>query len=118
MDNNGVVVKILAPFITISNDKCGELHKVLAISTRFPPNSNGDANSSVPLEGEATVARGTDGKVGSGIYSIDSVGESADLKVALLAKLRKDRMREAVGTYQSNLDAKINAQRRNILYFN
>jgi hypothetical protein len=69
-----VVFKVLAPLVTISNDESGERHMFLATSARFPPNSNGDANSSVPLEGGVRVSRGTDGKVGSGVYSIDSVG--------------------------------------------
>ena len=89
--------KVLAPFVTISNDECGERHTFLATSARFPPVLNGEVNSIVPLEGGVTTARGTDGKVGSGIYSIDSVGESANQKTeALLAKLRKDKVREAV----------------------
>ena len=92
-----VVFKVLAPLVTIWNDECGERHTFLATSARFPPNSNGDTDSSVPLEGGVTVSRGADGKVGSGVYSIDSVGGSADLKKeALFAKLRKDGVRDAV----------------------
>lgn len=93
----GLVFRALSPFTSISNEECGERHAFLATSARFPPGTDADANSGVPLEGGITTARGTDGKVGSGVYSITSEGESAGLNTeALLAKLRKEGVQDKV----------------------
>lgn len=93
----GLVSRVVMPFVAISNEECGERHTFFATSARYPPGSNGDANSGVPLEGDITVSRGTDGKVGSGVYSINADGECADeKKEAILAKLRKDGVQDAV----------------------
>ena len=43
------------------------------------------------------VARGTNGKIGSGVYSVDAQGESAGPEVEkLLANLRKEGLEEKV----------------------
>lgn len=43
------------------------------------------------MTGKVAVARGTDGKIGSGVYSVDLDGESSGFKVEeLLAKFRKE----------------------------
>ena len=56
-----------------------------------------DAVSGVPLTGAVTVARGTNGRTGSGVYSVGWDGENPGLKVEeLLAKLRKEGMVEQV----------------------
>ncbi len=45
----------------------------------------------VPLAGTLVTARGSDGRTGSGVYSIDHKGDSAPPKVEqLLEKLRHD----------------------------
>jgi hypothetical protein len=78
---------------------CGgcERHVFLATSARYPVGTSGDAASRVPLAGRVVVARGTNSKIGSGIYSIDSQGESAEPKVEeLLAQFRKEGMVEKV----------------------
>ena len=51
--------------------------------------------SGVPLLGEVAVARGTDGKIGSGVYSVDLAGESSGPKVEkLLASFREQGVAE------------------------
>lgn len=93
----GLVFSALEPFFTVPNEECGERHAFLATSARYPPGSDAHANAGVPLGNGVAAAKGTDGKFGSGVYSVDSQGESAGPKtVALLAKLRQEGMPEAV----------------------
>ena len=69
----------------------------LATSARFPPGAGADTVAAVPLAGGVGVAKGVDGKTGSGVYSIDAEGESAGPKVEeLMAKYRKEGMVEKV----------------------
>ena len=61
------------------------------VQDTYPANTNGDVASGVALADGVAVARGTSGKSGSGVYSVDSGGESAGPKVEeLLAKSRKE----------------------------
>jgi len=54
----------------------------------------------VPIAGTVTVAKGSDGKTGSGMYTADDKAESAPVKVeALLAGLRVTGVREKVWDY-------------------
>jgi hypothetical protein len=94
----GVVMKLATPFRDYTTtEQCGERHVFLSTSARYPASSNEDIASGVPLEGGIDVARGTDGKTGSGVYSIDEFGESAGRKVEeLLAALRKEGLVEKV----------------------
>ena len=90
-----VVSAALAPFFSISAEECGERHLFLSTSAKYPPGSTSEgaeeAASGVPLADQIEVARGTDGKVGSGVYSIGSDVESVGPDVeALLAKLRNE----------------------------
>ncbi len=85
--------RIIGPLITnyIPIVECGERHLFVATSARYPASTTGDASSGVPLEDGVAVARGTSGKIGSGVYSVDWDGESARPKVEeLLAKFRKE----------------------------
>lgn len=71
----------------------GERHSFYCTSARFPPREAavdpGAAGTELP-DG-VSVAKGVDGSVGGGVYSVDTYGESADAKVEeLLANYRKD----------------------------
>ena len=98
----GIVLRtvfgIIGPFIYVPNQECGERHLFLATSAKYPPASAGEtAASMVPLGDSLSVARGIDGKVGSGVYSIEQNLESAGPKVeALLDGLRKEGLVEQV----------------------
>lgn len=88
-------------WIYIPNEECGERHLFLATSARYASRSTGEkgkgSGDGVQLEDGVGVARGTDGNLGSGVYSVGSDGESATPKVEkLLAALRKDGMVEKV----------------------
>ncbi|KAJ8074435.1 hypothetical protein PM082_015336 [Marasmius tenuissimus] len=88
------ISSLLAPFIAVPTEESGERHVFLMASAKYPPASD-QRSSGVPLGEGVEVARGTDGKAGSGVYSIDWDGESASPKVEeLLAKLRTDGVAE------------------------
>jgi hypothetical protein len=91
------VFMVIGPLIYIPNQESGERHLFLATSARYPARTGGNTVPGVPLAGGVAVARGTDGKSGSGVYSVDWDGESAGPKVEeLLAKFRKEGMVEKV----------------------
>lgn len=91
------VFMVIGPLIYIPNQESGERHLFLATSARYPARTGGNTVPGVPLSGGVAVARGTDGKSGSGVYSVDWDGESAGPKVEeLLAKFRKEGMVEKV----------------------
>ena len=91
------VYKLIGPLVYIPTIEAGERHVFLATSARYPAGTNGDAASGVPLAGGVVISRGTNGKSGSGVYSVDWDGESAGPKVEeLLADFRKEGMVEKV----------------------
>ncbi|TVY20650.1 Oxidoreductase andH [Lachnellula arida] len=90
-----VAWKVVGPFITISTLECGERHAFLATSSKYPAREGGDAG--VPLDDGIAIAQGTDGEVGSGVYSVDQFGENAGPKVtAILSRFREEGMVEKV----------------------
>ena len=79
---------VIGPLVTTPIDEVGEREVFFATSARFPDRGE---SGGVPLPGGVAVTRGTDGKSGSGVYSISNDGESAPPKVEqLLSHLRKD----------------------------
>ncbi|KAI9710179.1 MAG: hypothetical protein M1828_002212 [Chrysothrix sp. TS-e1954] len=96
----GTLIKTLfavaGPFIFMKDEECGERHLFLATSARYGPSEQRGA-SGVPLSRNITLAIGTDGKGGSGVYSTGSDGETSGPKVqALLAKYKSDGVQEHV----------------------
>ncbi|KAJ3042232.1 hypothetical protein HDV00_007942 [Rhizophlyctis rosea] len=85
-----VTFGILGPFLFIKPEESGERHLYACTSARYPAQSDASV-SGVPVEGVgAKVARGTDGKEGSGVYSTDEVNESASRKTEeVLEGMRK-----------------------------
>lgn len=59
----------------------GERHTFYCTSARFPPKKPEPGAAGVELPDGVSVANGVDGNVGSGVYSVDTYGESADAKV-------------------------------------
>lgn len=87
--------KVINPLLAMSNRECGERQTFFATSARFP--SKDTVASGVPLASGMTVARGTNGQDGSGVYSVDYDGKNAGAKVeALLAKFRQEGLVEKV----------------------
>ncbi|GAD97834.1 hypothetical protein PVAR5_6516 [Paecilomyces variotii No. 5] len=84
---------VILPFIQIPIEESGERHLFLSTSSRYEPNgvADGQKASGVPLIEGIKVAEGTDGKIGSGVYSVDWDCETCGPKVtALLAKMREE----------------------------
>ncbi|KAL0572605.1 hypothetical protein V5O48_009358 [Marasmius crinis-equi] len=78
------------PVPVVSPDDCGEIHVYLSTSMKYP-SSQQKENKGVSVGEGVEVARGTDGKVGSGVYTVDQDGESASSEVeALLANFRNE----------------------------
>ena len=83
---------ILQPFFQTPPAECGERHVFLATSARYPPGQGGASHAGVPADAVVlSIARGSDGRAGSGMYSIGNKGESAPPHVEkVLAGLRAD----------------------------
>lgn len=87
---------IMGPLVYIPLEESGQRHLYLCTSARYPAKAD-DKSSAVPLDKELLIAKGTDGLIGTGVYTVDERCESADEKVdTLLAKLRKEGMTEKV----------------------
>ncbi|KAH6658940.1 hydrogenase/reductase-like protein [Truncatella angustata] len=82
--------KVVGLFLNIPNEEVGERHTFFCTSARFPPSQGVEDAAGVTLSGiQATV--GTDGNLGSGVYSIDYEGEPARQgALQSLAGLRQD----------------------------
>lgn len=90
------IFAMLGPLVHIPLEEAGDRHLFLCTSARFSAGPE-DAAAGVPLTEGVTLARGTDGREGSGVYSIDANGESAKPKIEkLLAELRGQGMVERV----------------------
>ncbi|KAJ5835781.1 Short-chain dehydrogenase/reductase SDR [Penicillium robsamsonii] len=96
----GIVLMIIGPLIYVPIRESGERHLFFATSAKYPPRARldaGEASSGVPLSEGVEVASGTDGKVGSGVYSIHWRGEHAGPNVVtLLAGLREQGIAQKV----------------------
>lgn len=95
------VSRFLAPLINTPPAECGERHVFAATSAAFAPAKGQYAG--VPLDGmPLTVARGTDGRTGGGVYSLSQKLDPAGPKVEqVLRQLRKDGSAEKVWNYIS-----------------
>lgn len=96
-----IVLMVIGPLVYIPIRESGERHLFFATSAKYPPHLRLDAavenSSGVPLSEGVEVASGTDGKAGSGVYSIHWRGEHAGPKVVrLLAGLREQGMGQKV----------------------
>jgi hypothetical protein len=92
------VVRVFGSLFYMPADEAGDRHVFLATSARYSASSS-DPAAGVPVSvvDGLSLARGTDGKPGSGVYSIDASSESASPKVEVaLASLRSRGMIEKV----------------------
>jgi hypothetical protein len=77
-------------WVLLPIEECGERHLFLVTSARFPAAKESEGGAGVELQGGDGVARGTTGKVGSGVYSVKWNGESAAAAVEKLLKEYRD----------------------------
>ncbi|THX53340.1 hypothetical protein D6D06_06174 [Aureobasidium pullulans] len=92
------VVRIFGSLFYMPAEEAGDRHVFLSTSARYTAGEKDEA-AGVPLSvaPDLSFARGTDGKVASGVYSINASGESAGEKVEeALASLRSRGMPEKV----------------------
>ena len=88
------VFKVIGPFHTWTPiEECGDRHVFYTTSAKYPPaNPKGDG-SGIALTDVVTVAKGTNGEVGSGVYSLTGDGESSGPTVEkVLSDLRDSGM--------------------------
>lgn len=84
------LIRVFGSLFYMPANEAGDRHVFLATSGRYSAGSS-DSAAGVPLSvvDGLSLARGTDGELGSGVYSIDASGESAGPKVEeALASLR------------------------------
>ncbi|THW19865.1 hypothetical protein D6D23_07080 [Aureobasidium pullulans] len=92
------VVRIFGSLFYMPAEEAGDRHVFLSTSARYSVGEKDEA-AGVPLSvaPDLSFARGTDGKMASGVYSINASGESAGEKVEeALASLRSRGMAEKV----------------------
>lgn len=100
------ISRLLGPLIGTPPAECGERHVFFATSAMYPPRE-GEAVAGVPLLAggggggrDLSVARGSDGNAGSGMYSVNNKCESAPPRVEqLLAEFRENGTAQVVWDY-------------------
>lgn len=89
----GLILKVIGPLVYIPEEEVGERQLFHATNGKYPAQSQ--VVSLVPLPAGVSVAKGIDGKPGSGVYTVDHFGEEGgDAVVQFLTDLRKDGMVE------------------------
>ncbi|KAL4800825.1 hypothetical protein BDV19DRAFT_3407 [Aspergillus venezuelensis] len=84
---NAAPIKIPVPEDWLSPEESGERHLFLLTSSRYPSATKDD--SALAAKSDNMIARGTDGNVGSGVYSVGVDGENVTSEtIDLLAELR------------------------------
>lgn len=90
-------ISIIGPFVFMPTRESGERHLFFATSAKYPPRDADVQQAGVPLPTGVNVAYGTDGRLGSGVYSVHFDGESSGANVVdLLATLREQGMVQKV----------------------
>lgn len=83
------VARIVGPFTFIPDEESGERHLYLATSSQYPAKT--PIADGVALESGISIASGTDGKAGSGVYVADEKCDEGKASVIdVLAKLRAE----------------------------
>jgi len=99
------VYAVLGSLVHVPLVEAGDRHLFLCTSARFSNGPEG-ATAGVPLANRLELARGSDGQIGIGVYSIDANDESAGRKVErVLALFRGQGMVERV---RENIESDIN----------
>ncbi|TVY84892.1 Oxidoreductase andH [Lachnellula suecica] len=93
-----LMARVMVPFMAVPSLEVGERHAFLLTSAKYPARSSGE--SGVPLANGIEVVRGTNGEIGSGVYSLNQLGESSGSKIeALLAEMRAEGMVEKLWSH-------------------
>lgn len=79
---------LLTAFVYIPPEESGAFHLFFSTSARYPAADSSPNSAGVPVDVNDQIVKGSDGKGGSGMYSIDEKGEPGD--VSELQKLRDE----------------------------
>ncbi|KAF1732504.1 Retinol dehydrogenase 11 [Beauveria bassiana] len=105
------ILRVIGPLIYIPSEESGERHLFLATSMAFPAATQKDitrAISGVPLVDGIRVARGIDGREGSGVYSIDQSCESAKQAVVeVLTRMGAEGVQDRVWGHTEEVSKRI-----------
>lgn len=75
----------------VPNEESGDRHVFAATSAMYPGKKDAEATAGIPFAKGGAIAKGSDGKPGSGVYTVDEDGSPATPQVTeVLAGLRKD----------------------------
>ena len=96
-----VLSRVVEPITTVSVSEAGERQLFFATSARFPARGGVDVEDTAGVGpviqyyhgedgGGGGVARGSDSRVGSGVYSVNFDGEAAGQKVEELVQRLRD----------------------------
>ena len=89
--------KLRLAFKRMPLKECGERHAFLCTSAKYPPSKDTESTSGVPLTPSIQIAKGVDGRIGSGVYSVNHEGESMKPEIEeLLGQYRREGMVEKV----------------------
>ncbi|KAF7551200.1 hypothetical protein G7046_g7788 [Stylonectria norvegica] len=92
-----LIGKAFQPFFQTPPAECGERQLFLATSARYPPGQGEALAGGVPVNEKLEVAGGSDGRSGSGVYTVNVQCDSSPAKVVeLLAQFHKDGTAEKV----------------------
>lgn len=98
------IFRVLGSLLYMPIEEAGDRHLFLATSARYSTGVE-DAAAGVPLSDGLALARGTDGQIGSGVYSVDADGESA--KPPVEEALRSLRSQGMIETVMTTIEAEI-----------
>ncbi|EGS21711.1 uncharacterized protein CTHT_0035780 [Thermochaetoides thermophila DSM 1495] len=88
------VMWVMKNDLKLPMEEAGERQLFFATSRRFAPKEGSKdehEGDGVPLVEGVTVAKGTDGIIGSGVYSVDVEGETSERTVSELSELKRGR---------------------------
>ena len=92
-----LVLLLFGRWIYVALTESAERHLFLTTSAKYPARHGED--DGVPMPEGVPVARGVDGKAGSGVYSVRWDGESAEHTIEVLEGLREHGIGEIVWRY-------------------
>jgi len=109
------LARVFGSLFYMPADEAGDRHVFLATSARYSAGSS-DLAAGVPLSvvDGLPLARGTDGKLGSGVYSINASGESAGSKVeeALVSLRSRGMVEKVMETINADIEEALATSRR------
>lgn len=98
------ISNLLGSLIHTPPSECGERQVFFATSAMCPPRERTHAAIGMPLPVDLGVARGTNSKSGSGVYSVSDKGDPASPKVEqLLDEFRRDRTAQKIWDYTEDM---------------